>query len=194
MDNKRAYHTDDYSSQTLALDANMSALERNVLNFTLWNYCPDNSNEWGDNWNGEDLSIWSNPITPKIQKDLNHGSRALKAFVRPYPILTPGDPVWINFDLAKTTFETRIIQNQKPKNPTMEIFVPKIHFNKETSHVVISSGKYEWDDYKQIIYWKTEYSSKNSLQTIQIFGSPETDQDQSQEPEKNAVCPSCGIA
>ncbi|KAJ3086571.1 hypothetical protein HK102_012891 [Quaeritorhiza haematococci] len=58
MDNKNAYRTGDYSSQVRALDANLYALESNLLNFTLWNYCPDNNNTWGDNWNGEDLSLF----------------------------------------------------------------------------------------------------------------------------------------
>lgn len=66
MDNKSAYNNGNYSKQKLALDANMSALERNLLNFTLWNYCADNVNKWGDNWNGEDLSLISLDMTKKI--------------------------------------------------------------------------------------------------------------------------------
>ncbi|KAG0026011.1 hypothetical protein BGZ82_009694 [Podila clonocystis] len=50
----------NYKDQMKAMDANMYALESNHLNFTLWNYCPDNSHKWGDQWNGEDLSLWSN--------------------------------------------------------------------------------------------------------------------------------------
>ncbi|KAI8600681.1 glycoside hydrolase superfamily [Dissophora ornata] len=48
----------NYKDQIKAMDANMYALESNHLNFTLWNYCPDNSHKWGDQWNGEDLSLW----------------------------------------------------------------------------------------------------------------------------------------
>ena len=59
MNEKESYKTGNYSSQIKAMDANMHALERNLLHFTLWNYCSDNSNDYGDQWNGEDLSIFS---------------------------------------------------------------------------------------------------------------------------------------
>ncbi|KAI3644243.1 hypothetical protein MP228_010407 [Amoeboaphelidium protococcarum] len=48
-----------YQKQRNALDANMFGLEKNLLNFTLWNYCSSNCHKWGDQWNGEDLSLWS---------------------------------------------------------------------------------------------------------------------------------------
>ncbi|EMD34286.1 glycoside hydrolase family 5 protein [Gelatoporia subvermispora B] len=67
MDSKRAYgftdngkYKGDYSSQQRALDASLNAADGpNALNYTIWNYCPDNSHEWGDQWNLEDLSLWS---------------------------------------------------------------------------------------------------------------------------------------
>ncbi|KAI9144532.1 glycoside hydrolase superfamily, partial [Paraphysoderma sedebokerense] len=59
MDDKYAYYMGDFSSQIQALDCNLRAIESNLLNVTLWNYCPDNSYEWGDGWNGEDLSLYS---------------------------------------------------------------------------------------------------------------------------------------
>ncbi|KAH7908370.1 glycoside hydrolase family 5 protein [Hygrophoropsis aurantiaca] len=67
MDSKRAYgYTDngkykgDYSNQEKALDASLNAADGpNALNWTVWTYCPDNSHEWGDGWNLEDLSLWS---------------------------------------------------------------------------------------------------------------------------------------
>ena len=70
MDDKIAYSSGDYSSQIKAMDANMSALERNLLNFTLWTYCSDNCNKWGDQWNGEDLSLWSRPKSHMKNNDL----------------------------------------------------------------------------------------------------------------------------
>ncbi|KAI8854346.1 glycoside hydrolase superfamily, partial [Chytridium lagenaria] len=45
------HHGGDWDSEH-ALDINMAALETNMINFTLWNYCSDNSNKWGDGWNG----------------------------------------------------------------------------------------------------------------------------------------------
>lgn len=79
MDNKYAYKTGDYSSQASAMDANHFALEGSNSNgFTLWLYMTQvwvsnylvsqrrdcschsqNDHEWGDQWNGEDLSIFS---------------------------------------------------------------------------------------------------------------------------------------
>ncbi|CAI7677974.1 unnamed protein product [Penicillium pancosmium] len=61
MDDKNAYKTGDYSSQTSAMDANHYALEGSMGNgFTLWVYATENNHQWGDFWNGEDLSILSN--------------------------------------------------------------------------------------------------------------------------------------
>ncbi|KAF9927350.1 hypothetical protein FBU30_003307 [Linnemannia zychae] len=60
MGDKKSYKPNgNYKDQIKAMDANMYALESNHLNFTLWNYCADNSHKWGDQWNGEDLSLWS---------------------------------------------------------------------------------------------------------------------------------------
>jgi hypothetical protein len=70
MDNKKAYSDGDYKQQRLAMDANMTALDRNMLNFTLWNYCSDNNHKWGDNWNGEDLSLVSSSNTTLPRKKM----------------------------------------------------------------------------------------------------------------------------
>ena len=75
MHAKKAYETGQFDRQELALDRSFQALEANLLHATLWNYTPDNSNEHGDLWNEEDLSIFSrdqqtNPM------DINSGARA----------------------------------------------------------------------------------------------------------------------
>ena len=60
MDEKHAYQTGDYSSQISAMDANNFALEGSgAAGFTLWVYVASNDHFWGDQWNGEDLSIYS---------------------------------------------------------------------------------------------------------------------------------------
>lgn len=60
LDQKKAYRDGDYSAQVRALDASLNACDgSNALNYSIWTYCPDNSHEWGDQWNGEDLSVWS---------------------------------------------------------------------------------------------------------------------------------------
>ncbi|KAG8740375.1 hypothetical protein FRC10_004384 [Ceratobasidium sp. 414] len=67
MDSKRSYGLDgngkyvgDYTSQTRALDCSLNGADgTNVLNWTIWTYCPDNTHVWGDGWNLEDLSLWS---------------------------------------------------------------------------------------------------------------------------------------
>ena len=60
LDKKKAYKDGDYSNQIKAMDASLNACDgENMLNYTLWTYCPSNSHQWGDLWNGKDLSLWS---------------------------------------------------------------------------------------------------------------------------------------
>lgn len=59
MDDKHAYESGNYFSQSLAVDANHYAVEASKANgMTWWLYTASNSHRWGDNWNGEDLSIY----------------------------------------------------------------------------------------------------------------------------------------
>ncbi|KAK3718667.1 hypothetical protein LTR37_004884 [Vermiconidia calcicola] len=65
MDEKKAYETGDYSSQISAVDANFYAVEGSgVQGLTWWVYAASNSHYWGDNWNGEDLSIYCEEDRP----------------------------------------------------------------------------------------------------------------------------------
>jgi hypothetical protein len=67
MDEKRSYgwtddgkYAGDYTQQQKALDASLNGADGpNALNYTIWTYTADNSHEWGDGWNLEDLSLWS---------------------------------------------------------------------------------------------------------------------------------------
>ncbi|KAI4525739.1 glycoside hydrolase family 5 protein [Schizophyllum commune Loenen D] len=113
MDNKRAYgwtdngkYRGDYSRQERALDASLNAADgSNGLNFTIWTYCPDSCHDWGDGWNMEDLSLWSEddlrggeeakggPAASSLTlATLNGGSRSCggKGPANPYAFLTDG--------------------------------------------------------------------------------------------------------
>ncbi|CAK7222375.1 hypothetical protein SBRCBS47491_004845 [Sporothrix bragantina] len=60
MDEKYAYKTGDYSSQSAAMDANHFGVEGAMMEgYTLWVYMTENDHKRGDQWNGEDLSIVS---------------------------------------------------------------------------------------------------------------------------------------
>lgn len=93
MDDKYAYKTGDYSSQIRAMDANHFALEGSGTNgFNIWQYMTEvrrisrqefhllipsqNSHQWGDQWNGEDLSIFSKDDLEIPMSDSGIGPRA----------------------------------------------------------------------------------------------------------------------
>jgi len=75
MDDKHAYKTGDYSSQAAAIDANFYAVEGSrAAGLTWWVYTATNSHYWGDNWNGEDLSIYSAEDRPLPASPSNRDS------------------------------------------------------------------------------------------------------------------------
>ncbi|KAG0244945.1 hypothetical protein BGW41_005544 [Actinomortierella wolfii] len=90
MNNGRSYRSGgSFKDQVRAMDANMYALESNHLNFTLWNYCADNSHKWGDRWNGEDLSLFSNDDIPSSELSRLRTSEALAGRITEEPHRIP---------------------------------------------------------------------------------------------------------
>jgi len=143
-----------FGIQAWALDALYQAKEANLLSSTLWNYTPDNSNHWGDIWNGEDLSIFSRDQQSN-PPDLNSGGRAINAVVRPYPIYTAGKPVSLKFDYQRHHFSYCYQPDPTLSLPT-EIFVPSLHYPGDYQ-VTISTGYYEIDTLNQrLIHWPSE--------------------------------------
>jgi len=141
MDDKYAYKTGDFSSQIRAMDANHFALEGSQAGYTLWTYTTINSHEWGDQWNGEDLSIFcvddrGSPAIvqkPDVDRDslkrtiskqsmsTDHTStvsadgivptRAAQAFVRPSAVYTAGEIIESGFNLATVIFTLKLTAN-----------------------------------------------------------------------------------
>jgi len=87
LNGARAYRTGDFRAQVRALDRSCRAIEAALLGSAVWNYCSDNSNLRGDQWNGEDLSVFSRDQQAD-PSDPDSGGRALEALVRPWPRAT----------------------------------------------------------------------------------------------------------
>ncbi|KAK2858435.1 endo-1,4-beta-glucanase [Arthroderma sp. PD_2] len=112
MDDKHAYKTGDYSSQISAMDANHFGIEGCGGNgYSLWTYASENSHKWGDNWNGEDLSIYSpDDLELPIAKSLASG-------------MTTMDPSSPSFSQSRASLQTIRVEpdNLKAALPTASI-------------------------------------------------------------------------
>ncbi len=126
MQGRRAYRTGDFSMQVAALDATLSAMERNFASFALWNYTADNTNAHGDHWNGEDFSIFSRDQQQGTGEP-DDGGRALAAFVRPYAARLPGRPLSQSFDLRTKTYRLSFRPDPAVKAPLV-VFLPAYHY------------------------------------------------------------------
>lgn len=149
LDGGASYRTEEFSAQAAALSSYYDALDAHLAHATLWNYTADNTNQWGDGWNGEDLSIFSrdqqwNPY------DLDSGGRAIEGFCRPTVRACTGTPLAQRFDRTRGDFELRILA--EPSAAPTEIFVPRIQYQ-QGYEAEVSSGTVEHDLWKQLLLW-----------------------------------------
>ncbi len=141
LDDKSAYKSGDFSTHVKALDLYYDAMDANLLNCTIWNYTADNSNERGDLWNDEDLSIFSRD--QQDGDDIHSGGRGLDAIVRPYARKIAGEPLRMSFDLESKTFELEFRHDPAATGPT-EIFVPDYQYPNGYT-VEVSDGTHHMD-------------------------------------------------
>ncbi|MDR0601847.1 MAG: cellulase family glycosylhydrolase [Treponema sp.] len=127
LNGRKAFRTGDYRVHEDALSLYYDGVDANLLHSTIWNYTADNTNETGDNWNGEDLSIFSEG---KI--------RAEGGWVRPYPMATAGIPVRFCWDRKKLLFSFRFRASAEITAPT-EIFLPGLYFGDNPSITMLTS-------------------------------------------------------
>ncbi|KJA23943.1 glycoside hydrolase family 5 protein [Hypholoma sublateritium FD-334 SS-4] len=115
MNKGEAFKTGNFIYQMRMMDAMLTALEKALIGFTLWNYNPYNNDERGDDWNGENFSWFSRqraspPAELSFEQTsagLDEGARILPAIVRPYPAKTAGIPLRFDYEMSKgsLTFE-----------------------------------------------------------------------------------------
>ncbi len=117
-----------WEKHVIALDLMYNALDRNLLNCTLWNYTASNRNDQicGDGWNQEDLSVFSRDqqLHPK---DINSGERAVQGFVRPFLHAVQGTLKDMRFDRAAGTFTFSFDADASIATAT-EVYMPDVHF------------------------------------------------------------------
>ena len=132
----------------------------NLLSYTIWNYTPDNDHAHGDQWNGEDLSIYSRssgyPQNGQIgpqndSKDIHAGGRALQAIVRPYPRATAGEPLRLSYDIYRRVFTFEFRHDPAIHAPT-EIFIPDYPYP-NGYNVWITDGELEIRKEEQILIY-----------------------------------------
>jgi hypothetical protein len=150
MNDGEAYRTGDYSKQEVALDASYRALDQLQLHGTQWNYTADNSHEHGDQWNAEDLSIFS-PDDVEHPGDLDSGGRARRAFCRPYVRHWAGTPRRMAFELETGSFSAAL--DREPAIPAATVvYVPRLHYP-DGPTVTVSAGETSYDPATQLLTW-----------------------------------------
>jgi hypothetical protein len=147
------------------MDRSLRALEDALLSGTLWNYTADNTNEHGDQWNGEDLSIFSRDQQTDPQ-DIHSGGRALQAVVRPYARAVAGEPLRMAFDIKRKVFEFECRHDSTVTAPT-ELFVPNYQYPRGYS-VKVSDGSVEIDREHQALRY--HHTTTCDIHTIRLTG------------------------
>jgi len=120
MNKRRAFSDGNYSMHEKALSMYYDAVDANFLHSTLWNYTADNTNAYGDGWNDEDLSVFS-----------EGKERAVAGWKRPYPMATAGEPVSINWNRKQGIFRYRFKADGGIAAPTI-IYLPAERFGPGT--------------------------------------------------------------
>ena len=158
LNNKKSFNSGDYSRQQMALDTYYQSIESLFLNTTIWNYTSDNNNLHGDQWNDEDLSIFSRDQQTDPE-DVHSGGRATAAFVRPYVRFLAGKPIRQAFNLRHKEY---ILAFEHEGNRISEIFVPNYHYSRGI-HVEISDGKWTYNPESQTLVYEHSLDQKHHL-------------------------------
>lgn len=126
LDNGKAYRDGDYTDHVKALDALISGCDDHLLNYTLWTYSALNTHEWGDGWNGEDLSIHCSETGSFPNHDILRGFRAPAAWCRPYVVSLTGDPLSMNFDVNSGQFKLEL--ESSAESGFAVVYLPWLHY------------------------------------------------------------------
>jgi len=138
----------------------------NVLPRSLWNYNPDNTDQEGDNWNGENFSWFSQcRAMPKFPLDheqtslrLDGGGRILDAVIRPYPAKVAGIPLAFNYEMMNGEMSFSWMTPQETEHDRLcahetEIFFPSflVSGRKLLLEARVDTSQYKCDDQSEFV-------------------------------------------
>jgi hypothetical protein len=152
----------------------MRALEHALVSYTIWTYEPSNTNKYGDNWNGEDLSLFSrDQVVPGDEDDLFAGGRSLLAAIRPYPCRVAGDVISLSFHLytRRRKFVFSFCADHTLSTSETEIFLPKYQYPHGVKVTVSRGGgtyRLDWDS-QRLLYTHNEASTVNTIVVTKIL-------------------------
>lgn len=135
----------------------------------LWNYNPDNTDLYGDDWNGENFSWFSrNRALPSSllgysQDDptLDNGGRILSSVVRPYPAKTCGVPVKFEYEVVtgRMVYEWDNPSSSSPQASQLRAKETEIYFPSQLAQscsLVVegleSGDRYLYDEKRQTLF------------------------------------------
>lgn len=129
-----------WAKHDLLLGLMYDALDALLLNATQWNYTASNRNDLriGDNWNQEDLSIFSRDQQDD-PADPDSGARALAGFCRPFARHVQGRIETMRFDRATGDFSLVFAADPTIDAPT-EIYLPRVHY--PDGYSVVTTGRW----------------------------------------------------
>ncbi|KAF8953065.1 glycoside hydrolase family 5 protein [Flammula alnicola] len=202
MNKGEAFKTDDFVWQARMMDAMMTALEKALVGFTLWNYNSYNDDQRGDDWNGENFSWFSRKraLPPSLlyyEQDapsLDNGGRILPAIVRPYAAKTAGIPLRFEYEMntgtftyqwsnpddkrpvseAKSVFDPPRALRHPLKSRETEIFLPSqlTHSRKVIVEGLEKGDKYVYDEKRQTLFIVTEDMSPGRTHRVTVSVDP----------------------
>ncbi len=148
-----------------ALNNYFNALDANLLHALQWNYTPDNTNEWGDLWNLEDLSIFS--IDQQVDPDdINSGGRAIKGFCRPHFIFCSGIPLKMEFKIKEGTFYFEFDGDSTIVAPTT-LYIPNIQYPNGYK-IEVSEGEIQKEEDRQVVTVKIKEDGIHTVNVTRI--------------------------
>ncbi|ESK91213.1 glycoside hydrolase family 5 protein [Moniliophthora roreri MCA 2997] len=201
MNKGEAFDTDDFTWQARMMDALITALDRALVGFTLWNYNPYNTDSAGDFWNGENFSWFSRGrALPPFLLDyhqtsvtLDNGGRILPVTVRPYPAKTAGVPIKFEYEVTEGRFvfewvnpsevskgspsvmDPPLAQGIPLKARETEIFVP--HSLTQGRELVVSGldskgYAYRYDEERQTLFIVARDTTPGKIHRVEAVVTP----------------------
>ncbi len=157
LDEGAAFTSGDFSSHVEALTCYYNALDAHLAHATIWCYTSDNTNAWGDQWNQEDLSIFSRD-QQSDPNDPDSGGRAVRGFCRPCVRACAGRPLRQQFEAGVYTLE---MMSDGSRHPT-EVYVPRVQYP-DGLEWRISSGDVRHDAATQTLLWSGPDAGRQTL-------------------------------